>query len=106
MQLADSDLAAIRKWATAHDEITGVWLYGRRARNDNRDDSDIDLAIATMGSTVGERLACWMGADWRAKLKLSCEVHLEWYDPNARMDRVGPGVEREGVCLYRRDTTT
>ena len=100
MQVTESDLVAITEWAKACPEIAEVWLYGSRAKGDNRDDSDIDLAVVTVGADADERYNRWFGADWRNNLKLSREVHLEWYDHEAEFKRVGPGVERDGKRLY------
>ena len=57
MQVTDGDRVAITEWAKDCPEITEVWLYGSRARGTGRDDSDINLAVVTVGGTAGERLA-------------------------------------------------
>ena len=101
MQLTKADIAKIRTWAGDQPEILEVWLYGSRARGNNRDNSDIDLAIVTAGEDFGSRFSCWAFGEWRTTLKLSREVHLEWHDPNTSTEKVGPGVEQDGICLYR-----
>ncbi len=79
-----------------------MWLYGSRARGDHHQNSDIDLAIVTVGQNVDERFDCWVSADWRDELSLTQEDDLEWYDPDEELIAVGPGVESDGILLYRR----
>ena len=55
MQLSDNDQIAITEWAKACPLIAEVRLYGSRAKGNSRDDSDIDLAVITVGDTVGGR---------------------------------------------------
>ena len=102
MQISDVDKEAIICWARNHPEIAQVWLYGSRARGDHRPDSDIDLAIVTVGQTLSKRQECWMFAEWRNGPNLTQKVHMEWYDPDAEMINVGPGVKRDGTLLYPR----
>ena len=101
MHIADSDKQSIIEWARQHSEIREVWLYGSRSRGDCRADSDIDLAIVTSGADLGERFATWMFADWRDGLKLSHRVQLEWFDPEANLDKVGAGVRKNGLLIYK-----
>lgn len=103
MQITNSDLTAITEWADACPEIAEVWLFGSRAKDTSRDDSDIDLAVITVGDTVGERLAVYIceAEGWRKRLKLSRETHLHQYDPEFNDRKVGPGVERDGIRIYK-----
>ena len=97
MNVSPDDLLKIRDWAARHPKIEKVFLYGSRARGDNREDSDIDLAI-------------WMSySDWffwhidfekAPDLHLSHQVDLQWYMPDQGLERVGPGVERDGILIY------
>ena len=102
MYISDRDIGAIHDWARRHPEITKVWLYGSRARGDFACASDIDLAIETAGVTISDRQVRWMvaAAEWRRELRLSCEVHMEWYDPDAELEIVGAGVRNDGLLLY------
>ncbi|MEO1307516.1 MAG: nucleotidyltransferase domain-containing protein [Pseudomonadota bacterium] len=93
----------IREWAARQPVIRRVWLYGSRARGDNRPDSDIVLAIEVNGETEGSRLATWMAGrhTWRLDIELSHEAHLEFYDPeHGDSERVGPGIRCDGRLLY------
>lgn len=98
MNISDDDKFAILEWAARHSEIEEVWLYGSRARCDNRPNSDIDLAVKMS-------MTDWMF--WHNKfmgdpdLNLTHEVHVEGYFPEAN-DKVYPGVKRDGVLLYVR----
>ena len=105
MNLSDEDRQKIVAWAAIHPEILKVYLYGSRARGDNRTDSDIDVAIVmNQGPGDANALATWMFRHERYKkspdLHLSQDVHLEWYEKGAGLEWVAPGVERDGVLLY------
>ena len=102
MHITDGDKEAIITWARNNTEIAEVWLYGSRARGDHGPNSDIDLAIVTVGDDSSERQECWMFADWKNGPVLTQIVHLEWYDPAAEMKNVGTGVKRDGILLYRK----
>jgi hypothetical protein len=105
MNLSDSDRLEIINWAKCHPEIKQVWLYGSRARGDNRPDSDADLAIVmNQAEGDGSAWATWIywHQDYEKSpdLKLSVEAHLEWYEKDAGLERVGPGVEQDGILIY------
>lgn len=105
--LLEADRVAIVEWAERHSEIKRVYLYGSRARGDHRVDSDIDLAIevsAQLGDS--DSFTTWMywkqDYDASPDLHLSVEVQLEWYEKDAGLERVGKGVEKDGVLLFER----
>lgn len=104
MNISPGDFRKIRIWAAAHAEVMQVYLYGSRARGDNRPDSDIDLAIV-MRPDEGQDNAYEVWAFWEGRedhtLHLSHKVHLEWYEKGAHLERVGPGVEKDGVLIYQ-----
>ena len=100
MNVSDDDRDTIVRWANANPEILQIWLFGSRARRDNRPDSDIDIAVVTIGDTPGERLANFMFAEWRDGPKLSWPVHMEIYDEDTV---VKAAVQRDGVCLFARE---
>lgn len=84
--------------------IREVYLYGSRARGDNRPDSDIGLAIVMQPKDGVDTFARWSfwHSDYKESpdLQLSAEVHLEWYEEGADLERVGTGVERDGIRLF------
>ena len=104
MHIADEDHQKILAWAQLHVEIAEVWLFGSRARGDHESNSDIDLAVLTTGSEIGQRQLRWMEADWRKSLRLKQRVHLEYFDPEIAdwSETVAPAVKRDGILLYRR----
>ena len=97
--LKQADHEAIIKWAAKHQIISEVYLYGSRARGDHRSDSDVDLAVAMPFEDW-----FWWHAEYKANpdLDLSAPIHLEWWAPDAGLERVGEGVEADGILLYRR----
>jgi predicted nucleotidyltransferase len=100
MNISDADKVTILAWAERHTEIEEVWLYGSRARGDNRPDSDIDLAVV-MG--FGDWMFWYEAYKAAPDLHLAHPVHLEWYHPDADdLERVGPGVRKDGILLYTR----
>lgn len=106
MGLSEEDREKIVAWPGRHRDILKVYLYGSRARGDHRPDSDIDLAIVMNAPDADAAFAMWCG--WRSDYKenpdlnLSVEAHLEWYEASAGLERVGTGVERDGVLIYSR----
>lgn len=105
MNITDNDLQAIMAWAKKHPEIRAVYLFGSRARGDNQPDSDIDLAVRLHQAAGDEEVwATWMFwyRDYQENpdLHLSNPLHLEWYEPNEGLERVGPAVESYGMLLY------
>ena len=105
MNITKKDLAEIVLWAKKHRDIKQVYLYGSRARGDNKPGSDIDLAIM-MNMRAGDENAFATWIFWQEDFKenpdlhLSSEIHLQWYEKNEGLERVGPGVENDGILLY------
>lgn len=105
MGLSDQDRELIVAWARRHPEIKAVHLYGSRARGDHRPDSDIDLAITLHRNRLDadpENTWIFWISDYNSApdLHLSQKAHLQWYEKDAGLERVGPGVERDGILLY------
>lgn len=104
MNITEADRRAIVNWARRHREIKAVYLYGSRARGDNRPDSDIDLAVVMRSGDEDEALGAWIffhnKFEKRPDLQLSQEVDLDWYMKGAGLERVGPGVEKNGILIY------
>ncbi len=103
MQLADSDRVEITEWAKACPEIAEVWLYGSRAKDESRDDSDIDLAVlVTVGDTDSGRDTTYISHvwGWREKLKLSRKVHFWPYPEDDNESELAQKIRRDGRRLY------
>ena len=66
MDISDQDHRKIVDWAKQHPEIRQIYLYGSRARGDNRPDNDIDLAIE-LNRQVGDEYTyvTWVFIDMR-----------------------------------------
>ena len=103
MNISEEDRKKIVEWAAIHPEILEVYLYGSRARGDNREDSDIDLAVV-MRPDEGQDNAYAVWVFWEEhknpNLILTHDVHLEWYEEGAGLKQVGSGVENDGIKLY------
>ncbi|MEW5421056.1 nucleotidyltransferase domain-containing protein [Amorphus sp. 3PC139-8] len=107
MNITETDLIDIRSWAARKPEIRSVHLYGSRARGDNREDSDIDLAIRLFQRpNDSNMLTTWIWCKhlWAEKpdLTLSHPIHMELYEEGENLQYVGPGVERDGILLFHR----
>lgn len=104
MNISDEDRNRIRSWAARHSKIRQVYLYGSRARGESRPDSDIDLAIVMDAPDADEAYGMWSG--WHSDfekdpdLHISAKIDLQWYHVDAGLERVSPGVERDGILLY------
>jgi hypothetical protein len=83
-----------------------VYLYGSRARGDHHSGSDIDLAIVMDAPDADKAYSVWSGFkshfNEAPDLHLSAEVHLEWFEKDAGLGKVGTGVETDGVLLFER----
>ena len=57
MDMRDEWIAGLKHWAAGNDSVRELWLFGSRAKETSRDDSDIDIALETMprhtASTTG-----------------------------------------------------
>ncbi|MEP6867177.1 MAG: nucleotidyltransferase domain-containing protein [Novosphingobium sp.] len=108
--LVEHDRLAIVQWAEKHLEVAKVYLYGSRARGDHHAGSDIDLAIVMNAPDADKAYAMWSGFksdfDEAPALHLSAEVHLEWFEKDAGLGKVGTGVENDGVLLFERSANT
>jgi uncharacterized protein len=49
------DHCVLRLYATLHNDVAGVWLFGSKARGDFRPDSDIDLLVVVRGLQPAKR---------------------------------------------------
>ena len=104
MNLSEEDKERIVAWARKHPEIRAVYLYGSRARGDNKAGSDIDLAVRMMPTGHDDAYNVWW--EWHDRYKkcpdlhVGNPVHLEWYEEDSSLERVGPAVARDGVLLY------
>lgn len=66
----------VSSWARALPQVSRVWLFGSRAKNAHREDSDIDLAIELDGTLLrGEDpFTYWMFEKKRLLLPLEALI--------------------------------
>jgi predicted nucleotidyltransferase len=104
--ISDSWIALIVDWARQDSDIAEVWLYGSRARGDNRPDSDIDLAIVPIGNAEA-RLATFVceGSQWKNELQnlFPVTVDMDFGDRDQCDAIVGPALACDGVRIYLND---
>jgi predicted nucleotidyltransferase len=104
--LPEADRLAIIEWAERHPEIARVYLYGSRARGDHHTGSDIDLGIEMDAPNADKAYSMWSNFNDDFKeapdLYLSAKLHLEWYNKDAGLGKVGTGVETDGIVLFER----
>jgi predicted nucleotidyltransferase len=105
MDMRDDWLRDLRSWASNHDCVRELWLFGSRARGDSRPESDVDLAIALMPPTgkhdwaAGAYLA--LHSEWKRQLESIVHRHVS-------LEAIAPGtdedaaVRRSGVLLWAR----
>ncbi len=81
-----------------------VYLFGSRARNDARPDSDVDLALKMVGSE-DEWLpeAIEFLSDWRLTLERSIGLAVD-LQPILSASRVEQWITEYSVVLYRRSS--
>jgi hypothetical protein len=90
MIIDDKVRSIIAEWAAANNYVLEIWLFGSRARGDNRPDSDIDLAIVLMppsGKSDWPAFGayCASGDEWQQELiaRLAWPVSLEAIAPGS-----------------------
>ncbi|WP_341755113.1 MULTISPECIES: nucleotidyltransferase family protein [unclassified Candidatus Tisiphia] len=79
--------------------VEEVWLFGSRARNDNQDRADIDLAIVCHNATTKDWLKLQEIVDNAdTLLKIDC-IRLDELEDSSDLKL---SIIREGVKLYGR----
>lgn len=104
--LSTALLEAILVLAESDLDVERVFLFGSRAKGSYRPDSDVDIAIQTVGFTDGERLAAYMflktKSDWEALGRpFELDIDLDHYEPFSG-GIVAPAVEGHGIELFHR----
>lgn len=79
--------------------VKAIWLYGSRARGDNKERSDIDIAIDCSGAT---------DFDWLAVVSIVEEADTLLHIDCVRLDELKDSnplkksILSEGICIYKR----
>jgi len=82
-----------------------IYLYGSRARQDNREDSDWDFLVLVDGFVDAARIDRirhrLYEIEWETGDILSCIVRnrWEWHSPKYRAIPLRENIEREGLSL-------
>ena len=106
MDMRDEWIAALRQWAANNGAVSELWLFGSRAKETARPDSDIDVGLLMMPPTDGTN---WAGAAyvenfycWKRQLRFSIDwnVDLVAIGPKFDMDEE---VRTTGVRLWVRE---
>jgi predicted nucleotidyltransferase len=94
-------------WAQKTAAVKELWLFGSRARNEARPESDVDLALVLMPAAgkhdwaSGDYFA--LHSEWKSALEsiVGRHVSLETIEPDTFGDHV---VRTTGVRLWSRST--
>ncbi len=101
-------IEAIRAWAERNENILQVYLFGSRVRGDNRNDSDLDIAVLIASSRSNTALGRWVAlADsWAAELqeKLPIQIDLQLGNTELSTSVVAPAVSDHGLLIFERKT--
>lgn len=95
---AAADLAEIRRLAGPVAERYGVervWLFGSRARGDNRPDSDYDFLISP-----GAVHSLWQYADFVEDLERALKSHVDVVSDDTQDQELVREARREAVLVY------
>ena len=104
--IPDEWVARLIEWARTHDRIERLFIFGSRARGDNKPDSDLDVAILLSGNDPSEVLAygICMAKRWREEVHelLPVPIHLQFADPE-HDEIVHPAILKDGRLIFSRD---
>ena len=109
MQL-DRIVSILADWAAEHPLVGKAWVFGSRARHEERHDSDVDIAIeldlsAAGGADESGGLATWMYecGSWDSELGavLPLQVDLEQF-VGARTPIIKTAINRSSVLAYKK----
>jgi|SRR6188472_3210947 predicted nucleotidyltransferase len=98
MQMDASWLQPLEDWAAAHQAVWELWLFGSRAQNRARPDSDALVLMPPIGKTdwaLGDYAA--LGDRWQGELEAIVGRHVS-------LTILTPEISGEKVCLWRRSS--
>lgn len=95
----------IKKWAESEPLIKEVYIFGSRARNDYRENSDIDIAVKIEKRPNDDSpLATWFYEGNNLKNRLSkllpYELQLEYLDNKTKT--VLSGIKESSILVYKK----
>jgi predicted nucleotidyltransferase len=98
----------LRSWGEAKTFVRRLWIYGSRAKDLHRPESDLDVAIEFDPNDGEDCLTTWTfeGDAWQRELQgsLPWRLQLEWYDPDGSTPRIERGIRDGGILVYQRAT--
>ena len=98
-------ISALKAWAANNGNVAELWLFGSRAKDTARPDSDIDVAVVLMPPTGKHNwaLANFVQGfdDWKAQLRDAVDWPVSLISIGADSELDGE-VRATGVCLFRR----
>ena len=91
----------LRAWASQHDAVRQLWLFGSRVKGGAKPDSDLDIAISLMPAdwALGKYVA--LSDKWQIEIEtlIGCKVSFGAIRPGSELDIE---VRRTGVLLWAR----
>lgn len=102
MHPGETPLQQVIELASAHADVSALWLYGSRARGDNRADSDYDLAV-TFRDHTGSRLAQASRIEaLRSSFATVLDAEVSLVDLEVTSTPLAAQITEEGILLLDR----
>jgi predicted nucleotidyltransferase len=95
-------IVAIVELASDEPLIEAAYVFGSRAKNKARADSDLDLAFIISGQNNDERFANWIFEKqrWQERLERSIAVDIDMECALSDDNVVMPAVLHHGIQIY------
>ncbi|WPL12666.1 nucleotidyltransferase domain-containing protein [Thiorhodovibrio litoralis] len=103
--LSDDVKDRIQNWALAEPLVKKAYVFGSRARDDYKDDSDLDIAVEIQPLLGDENLlATWIFEAEELKARLAAvvpeyKVDLQWFD-GENTETIKEGIEKSSYVIY------
>jgi predicted nucleotidyltransferase len=107
MDMQEEWLCGLRLWASKNDNVRELWLFGSRADDTSRQDSDVDIGVGLMPPTGKHNWALGNYNDpevygkWRSELEAIVGRHVSL--ENITPDEPGTAIVKNWVLLWRRE---
>jgi predicted nucleotidyltransferase len=96
----------LKEWASAHEPIKQVYLFGSRVKGGFQHDSDLDVGLVLDGSDPD---TTWIinARKWRASLESRIPINIDLHFCDFKNDEiVGPSIKDHGLRVYSRSSTS
>ena len=100
----------IRSWALSEPLVCKAYVFGSRARDDYREDSDLDIAVELIKPPGDENLlATWIGEADEMKQRASSFIHgfridLQWHNGD-ETPVILEGLNQSSYVIYEQEKT-